>query len=436
MTEHDWTNVDLSLVSGRPISFIMDLYQPLYNPRPLVEPQLYASLRPQTYGDAIEGGVVGVTTPNLAEGKKDALAMRRAKSEAKQSAALEAPAAMLAKPRSEADMLSLQDSVATATGQESGELFEYRLKTPVTLACHTSALFPILNEEIRGEKVAIYNQSVNSKHPLHGLQLKNTTALHLMQGPITLFDGDAYAGDARIEDLPPGQERLISYALDLKIEVESKLENGTRELVAVAMKKGTMQITRRLVEHRTFLIRNRDQKPRKLLIEHPYRADWTLSEPKDPAERTRDVYRFATTVDAGATATVRVKEYLPVQETIYLMESGLDQIALYIQAREVSSKVKDALQRIVSYRSKLDETKAQRVRGEHRLAEIAAEHARIRENMQRLAQTSELYGRYVKKLDQQETELEKLRKDIEGLKTLEDEQRKALQTYLMDIEVS
>src|SRR5262245_44632337 len=54
-SDEDWTNVRMSLVSGRPISFQMDLYQPLYVPRPLVEPELFASLRPPTYSDALEG---------------------------------------------------------------------------------------------------------------------------------------------------------------------------------------------------------------------------------------------------------------------------------------------------------------------------------------------------------------------------------------------
>ena len=53
-TQQDWRNVKLSLVSGRPISFTMDLYQPLYNPRPVVQPELYANLKPQTYGDAMD----------------------------------------------------------------------------------------------------------------------------------------------------------------------------------------------------------------------------------------------------------------------------------------------------------------------------------------------------------------------------------------------
>ena len=37
-SEEDWTDVRLSLVSGRPISFTMDLYQPTYIPRPAGPP--------------------------------------------------------------------------------------------------------------------------------------------------------------------------------------------------------------------------------------------------------------------------------------------------------------------------------------------------------------------------------------------------------------
>jgi hypothetical protein len=323
-----------------------------------------------------------------------------------------------------------------AMGEDKGELFEYRIDQPVTLAKHTSALLPIIGQTLQGQKVSLYNQRVNAKHPLNGYRLKNTSSLHLMQGPITLFDSGTYAGDARIEDLPPGQDRLISYALDLKTEVEPTLEGGTQELATVSLKKGTMLVSRRLIEDRTYLIKNRDAKTKTVLIEQPYRADWKLAEPKEPTERTRDMYRFSVSVDPGKSATLRVKETLPIQESTLLMESGVDQIIHYQQAKEVSQKVKEALQRVVQLRSKLDDTRAQRMRLDQRIAEITAEHGRIRENMQRLQQNSDLYNRYVKKLDQQETELEKLRKEIEASKNTEDEQRRELQSYVMNLDVA
>jgi len=433
-TSQDWRNVNLSLVSGRPISFTMDLYQSLYNPRPLVQPELYANLKPQTYGDAMdELKPMASAPPARSDMKKERLLGKLAQGFAAGLANTPAAKAVAA----EMEMGSLEEGVAPmAMTEDKGELFEYRIDQPVTLAKHTSALLPIIGQALQGQKVSLYNQSVNAKHPLNGYRLKNTSTIHLMQGPITLFDSGTYAGDARIEDLPPGQDRLISYALDLRTEVEPKLEGGTQELATVSLKKGTMLISRRLVEERTYLVRNRDAKAKTMLIEQPYRADWKLAEPKESTERTRDLYRFSVAVDPGESATLRVKETLPIQESILLMESGIDQIVHYQQAKEVSLKVKEALQRVVQLRSKLDDARAQRTRLDHRTAEITAEHARIRENMQRLQQNSDLYTRYVKKLDQQETELEKLRKEIESLKNMEEEHRREFQSYVMNLDVA
>jgi len=432
-TPQDWRNVTLSLVSGRPISFAMDLYQPLYNPRPVVHSELYANLKPQTYGDAMdEIKPMASAPPTQSEPKKERLLgkMAQGSSGGRANAAAETAAADMG-------IGSLEESVVSmAMAEDKGELFEYRIDQPVTLVKHQSALLPIIGQTLQGEKVSLYNSSVNAKHPLNGYRIKNTSSLHLMQGPITLFDSGAYAGDARIEDLPPGQDRLISYALDLKTEVEPTLQGGTQELATVSLKKGTMLISRRLVEDRTYLVKNRDAKAKTVLIEQPYRADWKLAEPKEPTERTRDMYRFSVAVDPGENATIRVKETLPLQESILLMEGGIDQILHYQQAKEVGSKVKEALQRVVQLRGKLDDARAQRIRLDHRTAEITAEHARIRENMQRLQQNSDLYNRYVKKLDQQETELENLRKEIERLKNTEEEHRRELQNYVMNLDVA
>ena len=49
----------LALVSSRPISFQMDLYPPLFIPRPTVEPELFASLRPPTYAGPLTSNPIG-----------------------------------------------------------------------------------------------------------------------------------------------------------------------------------------------------------------------------------------------------------------------------------------------------------------------------------------------------------------------------------------
>ena len=139
-TEQDWTDVNLSLVSGRPISFIMDLYQPLYNPRPIVEPELYASLRPRVYGDVMEQAV-GASEKAEGEKREDPAKDGRRRLESKKPMRAGAPApAAGAAFADEARTMSVQEGAEpVAEGREAGSLFEYRLASPISLARQRSA---------------------------------------------------------------------------------------------------------------------------------------------------------------------------------------------------------------------------------------------------------------------------------------------------------
>jgi septal ring factor EnvC (AmiA/AmiB activator) len=90
---------------------------------------------------------------------------------------------------------------------------------------------------------------------------------------------------------------------------------------------------------------------------------------------------------------------------------------------------------VVQLRDKLAQTQAERARLEQTVAEIGQEQTRIRENMGKLAQNSDLYTRYVTKLDRQETELDDLRKKIEALKDTEARQQRELNDFLGSLEV-
>ena len=126
------------------------------------------------------------------------------------------------------------------------------------------------------------------------------------------------------------------------------------------------------------------------------------------------MYRFAVTVAPGEGTRLRVREEKPLQQSVALTDSGPDVLAYYLRAPQVSDKVKEALQRVSTLRNQLDQTVQQKRRLEQQIQDISQEQGRIRENMGKLAQNAELYNRYVRKLDQQESEIEKLRKDIEA----------------------
>ena len=190
--------------------------------------------------------------------------------------------------------LNFREGVASAAvATELGEYFQYVLAQPVSLPRQKSALLPIVNQEVTGSsKVSIYNESVHAKFPLLGLRFKNSTGLHLCQGPITVFEDDAYAGDARIADLQPGETRLLSYAMDLGTEVEPQQKDtdtlasrqaGQRHPLRHLPAAGEQDLHRQEPLHAGRA---------RCLLEHPFRSQFKLVSPEKPAERTRDVYRF------------------------------------------------------------------------------------------------------------------------------------------------
>jgi hypothetical protein len=421
--DEPWTDVRVSLVSGRPISFVMDLYRPLYAQRPVVQQETFAALKPQRYDDDLRSESAAAPRP-APPAPAAASAPGRAKSGA---------AAGVRGAESAGDLAWAEE--AQATGAEVGSFFEYSVDRPVSIARHESAMLPIVSGGVEGSRVSIFDQGVLSNHPLLGFRLRNTTGLDLAAGPITLFDGGVYAGDARIDDLPAGAERLLSYAVDLETEVAVQDRAPAESLVSVRLLKGSLVATRLQRRDKTYTIKNSSGRPREILIEHPLEPGWDLVQPESPAERTRSAYRFAVTAAPSAVATLSVAERRTVSQTVLLTSLPDDTIAFYIQAREVSDKVKEALRSIAARKTTLNETVAARQDEERKQQQITADQGRIRENMSRLDREAALYKRYVAQLDAQENELAGLRARTDALRQREADQRKALDDAIRSLDV-
>jgi hypothetical protein len=141
-----------------------------------------------------------------------------------------------------------------------------------------------------------------------GLKVKNTPGLHLLQGLVTVFEGGTYAGDARIADLQPNEERLLSYAVGLGTEVKPEFAADGGRLTHVKAVKGVLHTTTKLRETKTYTVKDRNPQGRAVLIEHPVRDQFKLAGITMLAQTARDVYRFELKVPAGKSATQTVTE--------------------------------------------------------------------------------------------------------------------------------
>ena len=186
----------------------------------------------------------------------------------------------------------------------AGDSFVYSIDTPVSLPRQQSVLVPILRKDVAAAKVSIYNEKAQARHPLLGLRFKNTTGLHLNQGPVTVYEDNSYGGDARLPDLQPNEERLLSYAIDLGTEVAASSPGGQQRLTSVKINKGVLYASTKIRETKVYVVRNRSPRERLLLIEHPARPEFALVGSVKPIETTRAVYRFEVKVGPAKTQSL------------------------------------------------------------------------------------------------------------------------------------
>ncbi|MBX9678801.1 MAG: hypothetical protein K2X38_08540 [Gemmataceae bacterium] len=346
-SDDDWNDVRMVLVSGRPISFRMNLYEPLYVPRPLVEMEMYAALRPiysqggppetqpipqagaMQNGQAQGGqfgqfGQFGNNASNpfgnaanireqqrmqqefLSNNSKITYEQLQKRREDLKEIAEEA------KKAGPAIAMNFKEGIdSVATGESAGDYYQYVIDQRITLARQKSAMLPILDHTIEGAKLSIYNEAVHSRNPLLGLRLKNTAGQPLTQGPITVYDAGAYAGDSRVLDLQPGESRLISYALDQGTEVKTTVKETPSPDMKLTLGESRLSASYRVRQTKTYTIRNRSPQDRTLVIEHPIRNGWTLLDTQKPADKSRSFYRFEVQAPSGKTTRFEVVEEEP-----------------------------------------------------------------------------------------------------------------------------
>ena len=395
-SDRDWDGVEVTLVSGRPVSFVQDLYTPEYLQRPVVRPERFAGLVPQEHAQ-------GDTPSLLMEAER--APMKRSRVAAPMAAAAELDAA--------GGFVGGQPAPAAQAG-DLGELFAYRLDEPVTLGRGDSAMLPVLDGEVQAEPVSVYNAGVLGGHPMRGVRLTNTTPLKLDAGPVTVLDGDggraAYAGDARLGFTSPGDERLITYAVDL--EVTATTDEATRSTRAgAAFDRGVLVIRVRERRERRFGFRNAAGEDRDLLVEVPRLSGYELLDAPEgtsgggAVEETAELYRFPVVAPAGGSVELVATQARTRSERVSLVRldgAGLDRLAV---GGGLEPGVKASLQEAAQRRRAVAEAERAVAELDAERDRIAEEQKRIRENLQPLDRDSELRQRYVKLLGEQEDRL-------------------------------
>ncbi len=396
----DWNGISLTLQYGNPVTFRQAIYQSYYVQRPEVPVE-----------------VLGRILPSVDTRAQPAQAAKSAPSGAAAFAAAPAPPPAPASVAMEqARAVAMAPPTNQAQVAEGAEETIFQLPMAVDLAAGHTASVPIVDRSVPAERVDL--DSGDSSHPLSAIRITNDTGASLPAGVLTLYDASGaatFAGDARLGGLPTGENRLLSFAQDLRTTVERTSTEQTT-LASLTAAQGVLHVTTRQREVLRIKLTPPANDPRRVLVEVPRSDDAKLTVEGAPIpgiEETATAWRIPVSLKPGETRTITAYVDRLEREDTVLLDNGAAVVVAMLNEQSLTPAARAALQRLASLRqdeaakrAALDQLKVQQ-------AAVLQDEDRIRRNLAAVAPNDALHARLTRALDADETKLEQLGAAIE-----------------------
>jgi len=404
-TTQDWDDVVLTLVTGLPISFVYDLYSPWRIARPRIE-------RPTQYG----------VEPVVTEGAVSGAGRRRAKKSKmkaeKELAPPPAPGAMMSFAADLAEDFEESVQVA-ATSEEVGDFFSFRVDTPVKILRNQSALVPLFYTQFPSQKVAYYVPGKTDKNPLACLKVVNDSNFIIETGPATVFIDNSYSGECMVSQLRIGDESLLNYALEQEVLVNREVSTETRVIGVDIVRE---YLSERILERQTITydVKSKKNEDLILIIDEPQVYDYSPIGKELPIEKTHNFFRYQFSLAPKETFTTKI-EFERVRYTsrakVSLSKADLERM---LAEKLITEDQFAQLFEIIQIKKEISDLEQEEEHLEAMVEAANTEQERLRENIKALGTSEEevkLRESYVKKLSEQEAEIEKIVKRRSEIRT-------------------
>lgn len=349
--EEDWTDVQMVLVSSAPVSFIQPLYEPVMPSRRTIGVQGVRSTGPfvaeraqkmqvdaMAPAPAAAPAAPGYGGAPMQAAKRKTVGLAQTREEISGSwgaAAMTGGMEAYLDLEATGSQPTITDSLSKMAGQldldtsEKGELFEYRISGPVSVPRNSSALIPVVQEFIEGERLSLYSESRNKDFPYATVRLKNTTGLTLESGPVTVMEDDSYAGECLLDVLKPDDTRFLPYALDQSVRVLTRRDHERKPVWRVQVLDSYLHLHHKEITKRTYHIENLADKKKVVYVEHPVEQGWNLIDTQKPEETTASFYRFKVELEKKQDYHLCVIQERVMSTQYYLV--GMDPDGYYLR---------------------------------------------------------------------------------------------------------
>ena len=457
-SDTDWEQVELALVTGKPVSFIQNLYAPYHLSRPTMPLAIAGIAKARTYdsGSAMRHykELAEVKTPSgrgraiaasggdiLSQCEMDSLlcSMSVDDNEYEPELSVEDLLVSTQLEESEDSNFSMSEGlIETTAGRNAGDQFEFTVKHPVTLPRRQSAMLPLVEGSVNAEKMLVFTGTRYDdkiKNPAIGARIINNTGMKLPAGAITVYDGGTYAGDALIAFMPENETRIISYGEDLSVTGSYTSSSGSITK-ALSVSGGYMKFKMVRQYKRKYTFMNASGENKRLIVEHHFASSRAeLVTPSEYMEKTHELYRFEIQLPPGE-LIFEVREDEPIAEELYLQNitaSDITDYKIFSSDGEIPNGLREMFNRITELRLNINTKQSNLKEFQNKLAGLLTEQERTRKNLAAAGSQTQQGTNYLARLASQDNDIDETHKFIAEAESAVKDAKQIYEKYIQDV---
>ncbi|HRO60366.1 MAG TPA: hypothetical protein PK177_14570 [Burkholderiaceae bacterium] len=304
---------------------------------------------------------------------------------------------------------------------------------PVTLRRGASALVPILSATLECRRELLFNADEHVDHPVAAWRCTNTTGQPLAPGPVALFDGDRYRGEAVLPATGSDRCLYLPYAVEpgIDVGVERDFVSQAHDLRIAA---GTL--VQQSVEIRTYRYRigNRGDAARALTIECAADAlPGELFDSPAPASHANGALRWEVLCPAQGVAMLELRTRRPIERRHALADLQPQRLEVLLKTPRLAPATRRVLELLRSELARIDENEQQGVMLDEQRRRVLARQEHLRRNIRALASMGdegEIRLRMARELQDTESALSGIEQLLGELASDSEVRRKALVSKL------
>ncbi|MCA9130074.1 MAG: hypothetical protein KDB22_23465 [Planctomycetales bacterium] len=225
----------------------------------------------------------------------------------------------------------------------------------VTIPAQTTALLvsPVL--PVTATKSSLYFAGYDPNVPLQAVELQNTGKSLLPGGPLSIYESDAYVGDAMLPRLSAGKSRMASYALDGTLRVARQIAQAEVKVDTLEfdMATKTIDVTELHSITESYQITNYGSIQRMLLLELPQISGWSYP-PQAELVQLEEAVRVRTTIDPTMKVTQNVVRDRAQDRQLSFAGTSEQELVELQQQSGVSDLQRQRIENLIGQRRQVD----------------------------------------------------------------------------------